>query len=331
MRPQYGEIEKIVEEVISILGHKVSSPLDDLVGMQSREEEQLEKLLALDSDSDDDVPVVRMGSKRIKLLKHAGSLNYKRLLPFLLNTRKDDSCDSANDHHPKRQKCLDQTPLLPISASNLEVTPLSDSNVCVPLEDCKANYGTQQKAGFHACDLSNAGSSSRSQIPEFQSSHESCKVIQLQDEQVVLNGLCKLESSTNPPNSDHRIDLPITPLTRPTNEVTREDGASASDRAVEFSRNLLLDAEEVAQDLMKELSHLRNMLERSTHSVHNNHVFDGSQFQVKEACFKALATEQLAKDRLSQMNDDLDIHCRILRPRVRFAEHVEEKVIQPDR
>jgi len=31
---------------------------------------------------------------------------------------------------------------------------------------------------------------------------------------------------------------------------------------------------------------------------------------VKEACRKASETEQLAKDRLSQMNDDLNIHCR---------------------
>ncbi|KAJ1407292.1 hypothetical protein SESBI_24395 [Sesbania bispinosa] len=378
-RPQYGEIEKIVEEVISILGYEVSSLWDDLDGMHSQVE-QLEKLLVLDSDTtDDDVQVVGIGSKGVKLSKHAGSFNHKRLLPFLLNRMKDNCSPSVNVHYPKFQKFLDQTPLLPISASNLQVTSLSDSNGCIPIEHCTGNYGTQQQTVLHACDSS---SSPKSQFPEVQSSYDSCKLNQLQDEQDVLNGLYKLERSSDPSISDHRIDLPITPLGPITNKViTREQEATCAlsepsrnspfliysneekphethgcsqslsqvkvldqltvpsvgfkkgilerrgckglctclncvsfrlhaDRAVEFSRNLLLDAEEVAQNLMKELSYLRNMLQRSTHNVHNNHVFDGSQ--VKEACSKAFATEQLAKDRLSQMNDDLNIHCRIL-------------------
>ena len=33
--------------------------------------------------------------------------------------------------------------------------------------------------------------------------------------------------------------------------------------------------------------------------------------QVKEACGKASEAEELAKDRLGQMNYELDIHCRI--------------------
>lgn len=40
-------------------------------------------------------------------------------------------------------------------------------------------------------------------------------------------------------------------------------------------------------------------------------LFNPYIFQVKEACRKAFATEQLAKDRLCQMNDELNIHCRI--------------------
>lgn len=50
-----------------------------------------------------------------------------------------------------------------------------------------------------------------------------------------------------------------------------------ADRAFEFSRNQLLDADEVAQDLMKELSHLRNILERNNDGVNDTPVFDGSQ------------------------------------------------------
>ena len=54
-RPQSAQIEKIVEEVTSILSHKTLSLADDIVGMHSPMEE-LEKLLILDSN--DDVRVV---------------------------------------------------------------------------------------------------------------------------------------------------------------------------------------------------------------------------------------------------------------------------------
>ncbi|KAH1050626.1 hypothetical protein GLYMA_08G107400v4 [Glycine max] len=344
---------------------------------------------------------------QFKLLKHAGSLNYKRLLPFILDTMKDDSCASVNDHHPKLAKSMDQTPL-PISTSNLHLTPVNDSNGCVPVEHFAGNSCPQQQSGLQACDLNNDSSSPKSQIPEFQSSHDSCKVIQLQDEQVVLNGLCKPESSTDPSISVHGIDLPITTLAPMINEVTTREATPDSskslsvfsevkgnnsflmssneklpethecsqslsqlqvveqlrvpavglkkgilkrnprgcrgvcaclncasfrlhaERAFEFSKNQLLDAEEVAHNLMKELSHLRNMLESSADSVNNNPVFGGSQ--VKEACRKACAAEELAKNRLSQMHDDLNIHCRITSlqpPTVTFAVHVEKEVIQP--
>ena len=249
---------------------------------------------------------------------------------------------------------MDQTPL-PISTSNLHLTPVNDSNGCVPVEHFAGNSCPQQQSGLQACDLNNDSSSPKSQIPEFQSSHDSCKVIQLQDEQVVLNGLCKPESSTDPSISVHGIDLPITTLAPMINEVTTREATPDSskslsvfsevkgnnsflmssneklpethecsqslsqlqvveqlrvpaiglkkgilkrnprgcrgvctclncasfrlhaERAFEFSKNQLLDAEEVAHNLMKELSHLRNMLESSADSVNNNPVFGGSQ------------------------------------------------------
>jgi len=40
-------------------------------------------------------------------------------------------------------------------------------------------------------------------------------------------------------------------------------------------------------------------------------LFTPWMFQVKEACRKACAAEEVAKDRLSQMHDDLNTHCRI--------------------
>lgn len=248
---------------------------------------------------------------------------------------------------------MDQTPLLPISDLNLRVTPISDSNDCIPMDHCTGNSGAQQETGLQVCDLNTDSSSPRSQISEVQSSHDSCKVIL--DEQVVLNGPCKLESSTDLPISV-RKNLPITPLGTIIDEViSREEEVTTAlsessvysvvtgngsfpissnekppeahgccqslsqlkvteqlrvpavgfqqgilkrnprgcrglctclnctsfrlhaERAFEFSRNQLLDSQEVAQDLMKELSHLRNMLEGCTDGVNSNPVFDGSQ------------------------------------------------------
>jgi len=207
------------------------------------------------------------------------------------------------------------------------------------LEHYAGNSDTQLQIG-----LNNDSSSQKFQIPEFQSSHDSCEVIQLQDEQVASNGLFKQESSTDPSIFDHEIELPIVtkeekatpPLSKSSifSEVkgtsfliscgkqpeTHKCGQSLSqlkvveqlgdpavgfrkgilkrnprgcrglctclncvsfrlhaEGAFEFSKNQLLDAEEVAHDLMKELSQLRNLLEKSVDRVNINPVLDGSQ------------------------------------------------------
>ncbi|XP_050375067.1 uncharacterized protein LOC126792657 isoform X2 [Argentina anserina] len=100
-----------------------------------------------------------------------------------------------------------------------------------------------------------------------------------------------------------------------------------AERSFEFSRNQMQDAEEVALNLMKELSTLRNLLERSA-ARGNDHVV--ALNEVNSACRKASESEDLARNRLKEMNYDLNIHCRITclhEPRVRFANHSEEKVI----
>ncbi|EEF43773.1 conserved hypothetical protein [Ricinus communis] len=100
-----------------------------------------------------------------------------------------------------------------------------------------------------------------------------------------------------------------------------------AERAFEFSKNQMQDAEEVALDLIKELSHVRNMLENAA-SDSNDHLVICNN-GVKEACRKLSEAEELAKSRLIQMNYDLNIHCRISvgeRPRVRFANNVEKRI-----
>ncbi|KAK7346029.1 hypothetical protein VNO80_20542 [Phaseolus coccineus] len=323
-------------------GDKVGSVQNAIVLCSTMPSEGSDNASEIKNEFQSKITSVLRRCLQFKLLKQAGSLNCKRLLPFLLNNNSD----------------------------------------------------TQHQIG-----LNNDSSSQKFQIAEFQSSHDSCKVIQLQDEQVASNGLFKQESSTDPSIFDHEIELPIVtkeekatpPLSKSSifSEVkgtssfliscgkqpeTLKCGQSLSqlkvveqlgdpavgfrkgilkrnprgcrglctclncvsfrlhaEGAFEFSKNQLLDAEEVAHDLMKELSQLRNLLEKSVDSANINPVFDGSQ--VKEACRKAFAAEELAKDRLNQMHDDLNIHSRIRSleaPRVTFAVNVEEKTIQPE-
>ncbi|XP_059632062.1 uncharacterized protein LOC132274743 isoform X2 [Cornus florida] len=82
-----------------------------------------------------------------------------------------------------------------------------------------------------------------------------------------------------------------------------------ADRAFEFSRNQMQYTEEVVLQLIKELSYLRNILEKSDidgndHIVHVN--------QSKEACIKAFKAEQLAKGQLSELNSDLTLVLLLL-------------------
>ncbi|GMI64354.1 hypothetical protein HRI_000104700 [Hibiscus trionum] len=101
-----------------------------------------------------------------------------------------------------------------------------------------------------------------------------------------------------------------------------------AERAFEFSRNQMQDAEEVALDLIRELSFLRNVLEKSASGAKDQSSI--SINEVKDACKKASEAEELAKIRLSEMNYDLNIHCRIpcgQRPSVRFANYVEKQII----
>ncbi|KAI7751948.1 hypothetical protein M8C21_008270, partial [Ambrosia artemisiifolia] len=103
-----------------------------------------------------------------------------------------------------------------------------------------------------------------------------------------------------------------------------------AERSFEFSKNQMHDAEEVALELINDLTCLRNLLETNNYS---NSFDNDKEKQVKEACAKALCKEQEARARLAQMNEDLSIHCRsmnLMRPKVTFANKIEEKLISKD-
>ncbi|KAK1319575.1 hypothetical protein QJS10_CPB04g01444 [Acorus calamus] len=95
-------------------------------------------------------------------------------------------------------------------------------------------------------------------------------------------------------------------------------------KATEFSKKQMKEAEEVATGLLKELSCFRNLMERSVSLVKG--VESHTDILVKAICRRASKAEELAKNHLSQMAND----CRITnlqKPRVTFADHVEEKII----
>ncbi|CAN4120861.1 unnamed protein product [Withania somnifera] len=103
-----------------------------------------------------------------------------------------------------------------------------------------------------------------------------------------------------------------------------------AERAFEFSKNQMQDTEEVSLGLMKELSDMRMFLEKHLASHNNLGQVPHTQLEVEEACTKALEAEQRAKERLSQMNNELNYHCRVpslYRPRVTFSTHIEEKAV----
>ncbi|KAK9141029.1 hypothetical protein Scep_010710 [Stephania cephalantha] len=94
-----------------------------------------------------------------------------------------------------------------------------------------------------------------------------------------------------------------------------------AERAFEFSRNQLQDAEEVVVELTRELSGLRSLLEKSVNG-NESHALSGVS-EVSEACRKASGAENLAKGRIREMKLELSIHCRttcLERPRVKFSD-----------
>ncbi|XP_073299669.1 uncharacterized protein [Primulina huaijiensis] len=99
-----------------------------------------------------------------------------------------------------------------------------------------------------------------------------------------------------------------------------------AERAFEFSKNQMHDAEEVALELMKELARLRHLLNKSITNENGSEIVPLNL--VKQACAKSLETEKLAKVRICQLNCDLNIHCRIpalLQPKVTFSNYIRER------
>ncbi|CAO2202990.1 unnamed protein product [Urochloa humidicola] len=91
------------------------------------------------------------------------------------------------------------------------------------------------------------------------------------------------------------------------------------DRAFEFSKKQMHEADDIICNLLKEVASLRSLVEKAT----------GQQESTQAACRQASRVEEVARERCRQMFVDLNSHCRIPGPRVRFAQYVEEKKASP--
>ncbi|KAF0901168.1 hypothetical protein E2562_038182 [Oryza meyeriana var. granulata] len=89
-----------------------------------------------------------------------------------------------------------------------------------------------------------------------------------------------------------------------------------ADRAFEFSRKQMQEADDIIDNLLKEVSSLRNLMEKSA----------DQQEATQTACLRALQAEEVARERRRQMLMELNSHCRIPGPRVKFAQYVEERM-----
>ncbi|KAG6479224.1 uncharacterized protein LOC122018724 [Zingiber officinale] len=103
-----------------------------------------------------------------------------------------------------------------------------------------------------------------------------------------------------------------------------------SDRAFDFSRKQMEQADEIILGLIKELTGLRNLVERSV-GAGTSVLLQLNQELLQGACLRALRAEETAKKRCKQMFDDLRGHCRIPGPRVTFAESVEERILPQEK
>ncbi|KAK3160067.1 hypothetical protein QOZ80_1BG0054830 [Eleusine coracana subsp. coracana] len=89
-----------------------------------------------------------------------------------------------------------------------------------------------------------------------------------------------------------------------------------ADRAFEFSRKQMQEADDIIGNLLKEMANLRGLVEKPA----------GQRGSLQAACQRSSRVEEVARDRCHQMFMDLNSHCRIPGPRVRFTQFVEEKL-----
>ncbi|WVZ71861.1 hypothetical protein U9M48_020393 [Paspalum notatum var. saurae] len=100
-----------------------------------------------------------------------------------------------------------------------------------------------------------------------------------------------------------------------------------ADRAFEFSRKQMQEADDIISNLLKEVANLRSLVEKPAGQISFNSYLclKLQRESTQAACKRASRVEEVARSRCQQMFVDLNAHCRIPGPRVRFAQYIEEK------
>ncbi|XP_010929839.4 uncharacterized protein [Elaeis guineensis] len=102
-----------------------------------------------------------------------------------------------------------------------------------------------------------------------------------------------------------------------------------ADRAYEFSRKQMDEADEIIVGLMKELANLRNLVDKTIIPMvggGSSTILQLNRELLKGACQRASRAEEVANNGRRKMFNDLNIHCKIPGPRVTFAECVEQSI-----
>ncbi|KAL5702750.1 hypothetical protein ACHQM5_027923 [Ranunculus cassubicifolius] len=302
-------------------------------------------------------------SSRMKIYRTPGSFSYRRLLPYLMDLKKNDTSTLGTQPCKIIDKTVYEEP------SSLSVPKATLEDVCGPdtLPILKSTE-TNPPAGS---DCINLGSDDDHLVPEL-SAHTDVESPSQVKEQPMdefidteptrneTNLLIKSPPSLAIPepdmNSPEVLSLnqepsSIAPFSSPRELISTPSPSLQkstpspgilkryprgcrglctclkctsfrlhAERAFEFSRNQMEDSQDVAMALVKELSSIRALLENSANGAECDVL---PVAKVKEACMKALRTEEAAKSHLKEMNQELHFHCKIPgvpRPRVRFAE-----------
>ncbi|KAF8087672.1 hypothetical protein N665_0572s0009 [Sinapis alba] len=334
----------------------------------------------------DSSPNKKSACSRRKLFKTPGSVNYRRMLPYLKDIQEEIPCVPETANHPDHKKNTEgNTPSSMLVSENEGAEDMVTSNVAtepdtcsikdkelVPCEavsippersdtdkeqetqvkhvipDTEKNLGTPHNALCSEVQFSSPIAVSGDSSEVALSALNNIFVENLAGEEIMKTDAKGNAEQLEANGSDLTAELldPCAVSGTPTSISPSKGILKRSirgcrgicsclncssfrlnaERAFEFSRNQLQDTEVMVLDLVGEISHLREMLEKYSSADHD----ESYKIQAGEAAKRAYEAAELAKSRLYQMNNDLQVHCRIpneQRARVKFAHYIHEKTI----
>ncbi|KAF8016227.1 hypothetical protein BT93_H1669 [Corymbia citriodora subsp. variegata] len=373
--------------VNEIEGNKIKYVTSIANGMPQNSPSNISKVGNSISDKNSGNPmknkVVLNPCSRLKVFKNPNSFSYKRMLPYLMEIAKDDSCTPGNGQCLKLLTRSKEESSSPPVLSDSQGFPTDKSNgdhgsadldisspesvahgTCLQKdEDILAEHVIQSTDSTHesshgivnARDERHLQAASSYSITVHQSKEDSHTMLCQSSEHVgelYANSTPELSSDAKEIGAEGPMQnlsqIGASDLSGFADEAPRKGILKRNprgcrglcscltcasfrlnaERAFEFSRNQMKDAEEMTSNLINQLSQLRSIVEKIDCSVSQLAVL-----QVREACRRASEAEELAKHHLSQMNDELNIHCRVVhlhRPRVTFNDSAKNSTLHEE-